>query len=84
VAAALRAIVGDTAFIDHRCFFPGPYAVDGRQIAWESAPGGVEIHAFTMADGSRHAVAIGCPGLATLPPGQQPALGSDCLVLSLP
>jgi len=84
VAAGLRALVGDAAFIDHRCIYPGPYSVKGSSVSWESAPGGVEIHVFTMTDGSRHAVAIGCPGLAILPPGKPAATGPDCLVIALP
>jgi hypothetical protein len=84
VTASLRSRFGDVAVIDHRCFFPGPYSVDGHPIAWESAPGGVEIHVVTLADGSRHAVTIGCPGLATLPPGKPADTGPDCLVIALP
>lgn len=84
VATGLRAVVGDAVVIDHRCFYPGPYSVDGHPIAWESAPGGVEIHVFTLSDGSRHAVTIGCPGLATLRPGQPRGSGPDCIVMPLP
>jgi hypothetical protein len=75
---------GTASFVDQSCYYPGPYAVDGNPVIWESTPGGVEIHVFTFGDGSRHAIVIGCPGLSTLQPGQPPVTGRDCLVQELP
>jgi hypothetical protein len=75
---------GSAPIADHTCYYPGPYAVDGNPVIWETTPGGMEIHVFTLGDGSRHAITIGCPGLSTPQPGQPPAVGPDCLVLQLP
>jgi hypothetical protein len=84
VTDAFKTRFGDAAISDHRCYFPGPYAVDGHPVSWEATPGGVEIHVFTFTDGSRHAVTIGCPGLGTFHPAQPPGPGPKCLVMQLP
>jgi hypothetical protein len=80
----IRRRLGDAAVIDHRCWYPGPYSVDGHQVMWATVAGGIELHVFTIADGTRYVIALSCPGTATLQPGQNPVPGLKCLIVQRP
>lgn len=76
--------LGPAQVVDDQCRYPGPMTVDGQPISWESTPGGIELHALTLTDGTRHVVALSCPARTPLPPGAPPAQGPRCLVIQLP
>jgi hypothetical protein len=76
--------LGAVEVVEDQCRYPGPMRVDGQAISWESTPGGIELHALTLSDGTRHVVALSCPARSPLPPGAPPAQGARCLVIQLP
>jgi len=79
-----RGRFGNAPVVDGRCYAGGIYKLDDESIFLNATPGGLEIHVFTMADGSRHAIAISCPGLSPGHPGQPSPRGPLCNVASLP
>ncbi len=83
IAEALTQRFGVAAAAEEGCYFPGDYTVNGGPMAWEGSPGGIELHVFLMADGTRRVVAISCYGLQDPQPGQ-PVPPSDCQVVGLP
>ena len=84
LAREIAAKFGSAEIVDQRCFFPGHDEVDGNEVLWETAPGGVELHVLTFADSSRHVIPLGCPGRLPPFPGQPPVNGPRCLVIARP
>lgn len=82
--ADLMARFGSSDVSAEQCRYPGPYAVAGHPVYWESTPGGVELHLVAFPDGTRHVVALSCPARTPPPPGSPPVIGPRCIVMQLP